>query len=87
MEWESVDYPLYHSTYETFDAMKKFLDPDFAYHLALGRMWAWMGISLADSVVLPFQVQDETFALKRFTRTLQEKYNGILSEHGISLGI
>lgn len=67
--------------------MKKFLDPDFTYHLALGRMWAWMGLSLANSPILPFEIQDETFALKRFSQVLREKYNPVLSEHGISLGM
>ena len=65
--------------------MKKFLDPDFEYHLALGRMWARMGIALADSLILPFRVHDETVALEIFTRQLEEKYGSYLAEHAISL--
>lgn len=66
--------------------MKKFLDPDFAYHLALGKMWAWMGLSLAESDILPFKVQDETVALRQVIQQLEEKYHSVLEEHSISLG-
>ena len=84
--WASVDYPLYHSTYETFDAMKKFLDPTFSHHLALGRMWGWMGIALADAPLLPFAVADETIALRESVRQLELRYGPLLIKQGISLG-
>lgn len=50
-EYDWSDYPLYHTTFEDFDAMKNLLDPEFRYHLAIGRLWALMGIGLADAQV------------------------------------
>lgn len=49
-------------------------------------MWSWMGLALADSPILPLRAQDEAVALNLFTKDLEEKYNPLLVEHGISLG-
>jgi len=82
---DGVDYPLYHSTYETYDAMKNFIDPDFSHHLALGQLWAYMGIALADKPLLPFVVEEETNALKTAVDTLEAKYGAALAKRSISL--
>lgn len=51
-EYDWTDYPLYHTTYEDFDAIKNILDPEFRYHLSIGHLWALMGIGLADAKVI-----------------------------------
>ena len=82
-----MDYPLYHSSYENFDAMKRFLDPDFSHHLALGRMWGWMGVAMADSALLPLDVGGTAKALHLFASELRQKFGTHLNKNSISLGI
>ena len=71
-QYDWSDYPLYHTTFEDFDAMKNILDPEFRYHLALGRLWALMGIGLADSQVIlqPLFYLTYTNERKHFITTL-----------------
>merc|ERR550534_1365004 len=83
--WNGVDYPLYHSSYETFDAMKDFIDPDFTHHLALGRLWAYVGISLAQNQLLPFRVEDEATILQGAVDQLEANFGPVLVKHSVSL--
>lgn len=66
--------------------MKKFLDPDFAYHLAIGRLWGLLGLAIADSPILPFRVDDEATALAEFVDQLRNDYGQLLVQNGVSLG-
>ncbi|RAL01602.1 M28 family metallopeptidase [Aspergillus ibericus CBS 121593] len=47
----------YHSCYENWDWMVKFGDPDFQYHKALGQFWGLLILQLADSPILPFDLE------------------------------
>ncbi|XP_071530780.1 N-acetylated-alpha-linked acidic dipeptidase 2-like [Panulirus ornatus] len=84
-EFKWSDYPLYHTTYEEFDSMKNILDPEFGHHLALGRLWALMGVGLADAKILPMDPEDETVMLRRIVHDLKQEYGPTLLEQGISL--
>ncbi|XP_042204189.1 putative N-acetylated-alpha-linked acidic dipeptidase [Homarus americanus] len=84
-EYNWSDYPLYHTTYEDFDAVKNILDPEFRYHLAIGRLWALMGIGLADAKILPMDPDDETVMLRKMVADLKAEYGDTLQEKGISL--
>lgn len=83
--WNGVDYPLYHSTYDTFDAMKRHIDPDFSYHLALGQLWGYVGFALADIPLLPFSVEDEAEVLNTVVDDIEAKYGPVLAKHSVSL--
>ncbi|XP_071530793.1 N-acetylated-alpha-linked acidic dipeptidase 2-like [Panulirus ornatus] len=85
-EYDWSDYPLYHTTYEDFDAVKNILDPEFRYHLSLGQMWALMGVGLADAKILPMDPEDETAMLRRMLAELKTEYGPNLKENGVSLG-
>ena len=85
--WNGVDYPLYHSTYDTFDAMKRHIDPDFSYHLALGQLWGYVGFALADIPLLPFSVEDEAEVLNTVVDDIEAKYGPVLAKHSVSLGL
>ncbi|XP_045115125.1 putative N-acetylated-alpha-linked acidic dipeptidase isoform X2 [Portunus trituberculatus] len=84
-EYDWSDYPLYHTTFEDFDAMKNLLDPEFLYHLALGRLWALMGLGLADSQILPMDPEDETVMLRKLVSELREDYGDVMQAEGVNL--
>lgn len=52
-------YP-YHSCHENLDWMMRFGDPGFHYHKALGQFWGLLIRELADTPILPFDL--ETYA-------------------------
>lgn len=57
-------YPLYHTSYEVFSMMKKFVDPEFLAHQAMGRFTGMIALMLAESPVLPLNVTRYTTALR-----------------------
>ncbi|KAL3873958.1 hypothetical protein ACJMK2_037033 [Sinanodonta woodiana] len=77
-------YPLYHSVYETFYAVKHLVDQEFKYHRAVGQIWAEMARNLADTVIIPFNVSDYSRTLQKLTETLLKEYNKTLSANGIN---
>ncbi|KAK3598383.1 hypothetical protein CHS0354_034557 [Potamilus streckersoni] len=77
-------YPLYHSVYETFYAVKHLMDQEFKYHTAVGQIWAEMARNLADTVIIPFNVSDYSRTLQELTQTLLKDYNKTLLANGIN---
>ncbi|XP_046364739.2 N-acetylated-alpha-linked acidic dipeptidase 2-like [Haliotis rufescens] len=71
-------FALYHTIYETFYAVKHFIDPNFECHRAISRLSAELIRSLADSLIIPFNVSDYSWALNKYWRTLD-------TEHGAKL--
>ena len=49
-------YPAYHTGYETFYMVAKFLDPEFKSHQGCGRIAALALKYLADSSVIPYSI-------------------------------
>ncbi|PWY92485.1 transferrin receptor [Aspergillus heteromorphus CBS 117.55] len=47
----------YHSCYENWDWMTKFGDPGFQYHKILGQFWGLLILQIADSPILPFDLE------------------------------
>ncbi|ESP03021.1 hypothetical protein LOTGIDRAFT_185795 [Lottia gigantea] len=68
-------YPLYHSQYETFYAVKNIIDPDFEYHGAVAKVGVELARSLADSLIIPFNVSDYAWSLENL-RVAFDKENG-----------
>ncbi|CAL4065883.1 unnamed protein product, partial [Meganyctiphanes norvegica] len=82
--WNGTDFPLYHTLYENFDAMK-YLDPDFQYHLAIGRLWVLMALGLVDNKILPMDIRDEVAMHQVLIKTLEGNYGQLMEKNGISL--
>jgi len=78
-------YPVYHSVYETFELVKKFVDPDFTYHLAVSQVWGEAARKLADSQILPFDFQQYAKDLEEKRKTLVENYGVRMEKHNIDL--
>nr|XP_060623135.1 N-acetylated-alpha-linked acidic dipeptidase 2-like [Anolis sagrei ordinatus] len=58
------NYPVYHSTYETFELVEDFYDPTFKKQLAVAQVRAALVYELADSQVLPLHCPDYAEALR-----------------------
>ncbi|XP_054752801.2 N-acetylated-alpha-linked acidic dipeptidase 2-like [Lytechinus pictus] len=79
-------YSLYHTQYETIRLMETYIDPDYRYHQAVGRVFAEMTRILSDSVVLPFdsygyyqEVENMFYYLGNSTQSMD------IAERGVSL--
>ncbi|KAJ6664875.1 hypothetical protein lerEdw1_005847 [Lerista edwardsae] len=59
-------YPVYHTTYETFELVERFFDPTFSKQLAVSQLRGGLIYELADSLLLPFNCQDYAGALRTF---------------------
>lgn len=64
-------YP-YHSCYENFDWMSRFGDPGFQYHKILGQFWGLLLVQLADSPVLPFDLEVYAKHINNYVTELEE---------------
>jgi N-acetylated-alpha-linked acidic dipeptidase len=49
------DYGQYHSIYDSFDHYVRFMDPDFAYGIALSKLGGRVTLRLAQAELLPFE--------------------------------
>ncbi|MCJ1361011.1 hypothetical protein MMC16_000107 [Acarospora aff. strigata] len=65
-------YP-YHSCYDNFEWMTKFGDPGFRYHTLMAQIWALLILEMADTPVLPFDMEAYAKAVKGYVDDL-EKY-------------
>ncbi|XP_078700064.1 glutamate carboxypeptidase 2-like [Branchiostoma floridae x Branchiostoma belcheri] len=62
------NFPLYHTTYETFHLQKTYIDPNFKFHRLMSQLWGEVALSLAESWILPIDVSE-------YAGTVQEMYN------------
>ncbi|MEJ1273498.1 N-acetylated alpha-linked acidic dipeptidase-like 1 [Cricetulus griseus] len=79
-------YPTYHTAFDTFDYMEKFLDPGFSSHQAVARTAGSVLLRLSDSLFLPLKVSDYSDTLRSFLQAAQEDLSTVLQQHGINLG-
>ena len=67
------DYGVYHSAYDDHYWMTHLGDPQFAYHLALTRIWGVVALRLANSDILPFDFAANGAALQGFVAELERR--------------
>uniref|UniRef100_F6ZAX9 Glutamate carboxypeptidase 2 n=1 Tax=Ciona intestinalis TaxID=7719 RepID=F6ZAX9_CIOIN len=70
-----ASYPVYHSVYETFSLVEKFVDPGFQYHVSVSRVWGEIGRKLADSPVLPLDC-------RLYAQDLAKKRDDLITYYG-----
>lgn len=63
---------MYHSCYETFDWVAKYVDPGFEYHNLLAQIWALLILELAQEPILPLD-------LTSYAEALQNEFQELLS--------
>nr|QZX63209.1 2 N-acetylated-alpha-linked acidic dipeptidase 2-like protein 2 [Halisarca dujardinii] len=78
-------YAMYHSLHDTFSWMKKFIDSDFTYHLAIGQLWLRAALVMATSPILPFGVIEYGDKLSELASSLNETFYDTLVQKNISL--
>uniref|UniRef100_A0A671FR77 N-acetylated-alpha-linked acidic dipeptidase 2 n=1 Tax=Rhinolophus ferrumequinum TaxID=59479 RepID=A0A671FR77_RHIFE len=80
-------YPLYHTIYETFELVENFYDPTFKKQLSVAQLRGALVYDLADSPIIPFNIQDYAKALKNYATSisnLSKKHDQQLRDHGVS---
>jgi len=65
------EYGVYHSIYDSFTWMKKFGDPEFAYHVTAARLAGLLVLRLAEADVLPFDYDAYGAELGRYLDELR----------------
>ncbi|KAK5868520.1 hypothetical protein PBY51_009527 [Eleginops maclovinus] len=65
-------YPVYHSVYETFEIVEKFYDPSFKRLRAVAQVRAGLIFQLADSQLLPLDVNQYAVALEKYAQSISQ---------------
>ncbi|XP_006861013.1 PREDICTED: N-acetylated-alpha-linked acidic dipeptidase-like protein [Chrysochloris asiatica] len=79
-------YPTYHTAFDTFGYVDKFLDPGFSSHQAVAQTAGNVLLRLSDSLFLPLNVSDYSETLRTFLQAAQKDLGTLLEQHSISLG-
>uniref|UniRef100_H2Z1S5 glutamate carboxypeptidase II n=1 Tax=Ciona savignyi TaxID=51511 RepID=H2Z1S5_CIOSA len=78
-------YPVYHSVYDTFELVSKFVDPGFKIHLAMAQVWGELARKLADVPILPFDCRLYAIDLIKKRYLLRLSYRSKMESNGINL--
>uniref|UniRef100_A0A8D2KYQ6 Aminopeptidase NAALADL1 n=1 Tax=Varanus komodoensis TaxID=61221 RepID=A0A8D2KYQ6_VARKO len=81
------NYPLYHTSYETFELVERFYDPAFRKQLVVAQLRAGLVYELADALLLPLHCQDYAEALETYANgvhDLAKKHKKQLELYGVS---
>ena len=78
-------YAVYHSVYDTYQWLTRFVDPDFSYHMTTTQVAARSLMLTADSIVLPFDVRHYPKSLRRSLRELNDTYGKDLYQSNVTL--
>jgi len=76
-------YSAYHSIHDNFHLIETWVDPKFKYHLAVARMWAKIGLKLADDVILPFNLHRYAKKILEFAKYFKKTNAEITDPHNI----
>ena len=90
-EFSERDYPRfssngqYHTRYDSFGWMTKYIDPSFVIHLAIGQLCAGHSLLIADSTIMPFNLISYVEQVGNQLDQFEEIYKSILNPRNISL--
>lgn len=77
------DYPLYHTDYDIYDSIARFVDPSFNASTTLARVVAVLSLKLTDTHVLPFNCNDYVNAMEHGLALLNRRHGEFLLQHDI----
>jgi N-acetylated-alpha-linked acidic dipeptidase len=63
----------YHTCFDTFDHYTRFVDPDFAYGVALAKVCGRLALRLVDAEVLPFDFRGASQTFDRYIAEVQKQ--------------
>ena len=78
--------PLYHTVHDNFWWMSRLIDPEFKFHQVTTRVWVQLTMTLADTVILPFNVSHYGVMLTYYTEDIKKKYGKTFKSHNVDLG-
>lgn len=55
-------------------------------HQAVGQTWAELARNLADSLIIPFKVQDYAKKLQQLIKQLEDDFGQLMKRNGIEFG-
>ncbi|XP_068744539.1 glutamate carboxypeptidase 2-like [Montipora capricornis] len=76
--------PLYHTVHDNFWWMSNLIDPQFKYHQVTTRVLTQITMTLADAVILPFNVTHYSVNLKEYTVRIKNKFEKDFTENNAS---
>ena len=72
-----VDYGVYHSAYDSFDHFRRFVDPNFAYGVALAKVAGRMVLRASQAQLLPARESDFAAAVLGYDDELHKLADGM----------
>ena len=72
-----TDYGVYHSAYDSFDHFRRFVDPDFAYGVALAKVAGRLMLRASQAQLLPAQQSDFAASVAGFDDELHKLADGM----------
>mmetsp|Transcript_11626 Transcript_11626/g.16130 ORF Transcript_11626/g.16130 Transcript_11626/m.16130 type:complete len:730 (+) Transcript_11626:87-2276(+) len=66
------DYGVYHSIYDSYTYVEKFMDPDFTTHRALAEYVGLLAMNISDASILPFNYTDYAHELSVYFNETEE---------------
>lgn len=78
-------YPLYHTSYETFNLVAKYIDPGFSGSKLLATVIAEIARTMSSSTLLPFNTNKYASVLQSEYFLFKKKYQSDFESFNISL--
>ena len=89
--YNKMEFPLllhnghYHTLYDSFDWMSKFVDPSFEHHVTIGQLWLKHALILSNSLIIPFDVEGFCQQMETYFHEFEGEYSSSLKQHNVSL--
>lgn len=81
------DFPVYHTSFDSYNWMLNHGDPLFQRHVAIAGVWGLLALHLADDPVLPLNYLSYAAQLQEYTNVLSNLLEGSVSLHPITASI
>ncbi len=78
-------YPLYHTSYETFELVKQFIDSDFKAAKTLANVVAQIVYTMASNEILPFNTNTYAQVMQNEFNMFKQLYQEKFTEYKIDL--
>lgn len=75
----------YHTLYDSFDWMSKFIDPSFDHHETIGKLWVKHALLIADSEIIPLDLEAYARQVQNNFHIFETKYKPQLDIYNVSL--
>lgn len=80
-----IGYPLYHTSYETFYLVERFMDPDFFALTSITKVISELTRVLSDSIILPFDLENYYQDIKYQVKLFNKEYSLLLQKLNVNL--